>query len=435
MIGVAFSSPAPGSSVGRTFTVTGTWSDDGTVDNQGHDQFSLLQILVDFGANRFPKVAATIGDGTWSATGSVPAGTRRGDVLNITFTADVLAISSSGDQPGGYQVVDTRQVVAEQTPPQVVIDPFPNDRTVNQLPFRLPLLSGRALDASGVTSVQYAIDDGPRNAMDSVAGDPAQVNWSKANLDFGAGEHTLVVFATDSFGNEGTASTPVIVRLSQAPPPPPPDIPVDLTFTPTFRHTNWINNVDRIEAGGPNGFNVRYDAIDSDLRQASTVVDQIDAALKAGGVHAGEQRVTLGVDLVSLQNPGQNGWFYDEAGAAHPAGGTGGGTAMMGLSLPDGSRLKSFRAAGLYGGVPLILSITLARVSLADENQSDKLAEVASGPGFTNPYDATVPVDAALATVDNTSFRYLVRADARFVGAEGSGPTTLSTVQLVYTAI
>ena len=213
----------------------------------------------------------------------------------------------------------------------------------------------------------------------------------------------------------------------------------DLSFTPTFQHTNWIDNVDRIQAGGPNGFNVRFDAIDSDLRQASAVVQQINAALAlpGGGPPTGTQLLTPGLGLVSVPGfSGGNGWFYDATGAAHPAGGTGGDGAVMDLTLPDQARLLSFRAVGLYAGSPVTLNISLLRESLASTSRTpDLLATITnSTAGFTNPYDVTVPVNAEFAAVDTGTFRYYILASATLVSTDGSANTTLATVQLAYSA-
>jgi len=435
MINVGFSTPAPGSGVGRTLTVTGFTEDDGQVDNQGHDQFSLLQILVRF-APGTQQVRATVNqDGTWTATGTIPASIRHGDAVEITFIASVLATSSHGDPPAGIDVVETLHLVGEQTPPQVIIDPFVNDRTVDQLPLRLPVVSGRATDSSGVASVQYTIDGGPRLNMDGIIADPTKIEWTKVNLDFGAGQHTLEVIAVDSFGNEGRASTPVTVRVGTTPPPPPPPTgtPVDIGFTPTFRHTNWVNNVDRIEAGGPNGFNVRYDAIDSDLRQMSTVVDQIDTALGTPGGTPGPQRLTPGLDFVTVSQGSGGDWTYDNTGAVHPAGGTGGGSAVMDLTLPDRIRLLEFRALGLYPGSPVRFTLVLLRSSLTDVSRTDELTRITvSGSGITNPYDITVPVIEGFASVDNSAFRYYVLGGAELIQTPSA--VSVATVQFVYTA-
>jgi hypothetical protein len=56
-----------------------------------------------------------------------------------------------------------------------------------------------------------------------------------------------------------------------------PAIPL---FVPTFQHTDWVDNQDRVTAGGPNGFNVRFQELAADLGQLSllvkTISDQFD---------------------------------------------------------------------------------------------------------------------------------------------------------------
>jgi len=55
----------------------------------------------------------------------------------------------------------------------------------------------------------------------------------------------------------------------------------DIVFQPTFVHKEFVDGPDgdRVRADEPNGFNARFDAIESDLRQLSTVVAGIDAAV------------------------------------------------------------------------------------------------------------------------------------------------------------
>ncbi|WOX14107.1 hypothetical protein [Streptomyces sp. N50] len=207
----------------------------------------------------------------------------------------------------------------------------------------------------------------------------------------------------------------------------------DLRYTPTFKPTDWIDNVSRITADGPNGFNVRFDAIASDLHQAAAVVTGIDTALaQPVGTPTGQQLLTPGLDLVSL--PGGDGWLYDETGAAFPSVGGSDSVAVMGLSLPADIRLVSFRAVGLWSGAPAGFSIALTRALLANASAApDKLAEIGTTTSaITNPYDITVPVDASFAAVDLQTYRYCVVA--RGSAIQQAGGTSLSTVQLAYTA-
>lgn len=210
----------------------------------------------------------------------------------------------------------------------------------------------------------------------------------------------------------------------------------DLSYTPTFEPTDWIDNVSRITADGPNGFNVRFDAIGSDLHQAAAVVTRIDAELaQPVGVTTGQRLLTPGLDLVSLPVSSLPLWTYDLTGAAHPPGGSGGAPAVMGLSLPANIRLISFRAIGLYassGGA--LMSFALLRTPLADASATPgKLAEIRIDASvLTNPYDITVPVDATLAAVDPETFRYCILAGASYI--YDPQPLSLATVQLAYTA-
>ncbi|MET9085490.1 hypothetical protein ABZX77_27000 [Streptomyces sp. NPDC004237] len=208
----------------------------------------------------------------------------------------------------------------------------------------------------------------------------------------------------------------------------------DLSYTPTFKPTDWIDNVSRVTADGPDGFNVRFDAIASDLHQAAAVVTEIDTALaQPVGLPTGQQLLTPGLDLVSLPGSG-DGWLYDETGAAYPAVSGPDSVAVMGLSLPANVRLVSFRAVGLWFGTPAAFSIALTRAPLANASAApDKLAEIGTATSaITNPYDITVPVDAALAAVDPQTYRYCVVATGSAIQVVGA--TSLATVQLAYTA-
>lgn len=439
MITAGISTPTAGTNVNSTFTVTGTWSVDQSPDPgfPNDNQFGLTGIFAKIDSVEPPLTPATLssggGSGTWSVTLTLPPGAQHGQVFTVHMVCDGVA-TLSGDGQGGenntVQIFDTVQVVADQNPPQVVINAFANDKTVDQPPYQVPSVTGQALDSSGVTQVQYTIDNGPRHAVDSVAGAATQVSWSVANLSFDTGTHTLAVIATDAFGNEGTAQTTVTVRVNTPPPPPPPPpiTTVNLSYTPTFRHKNWINNVSRVTAGGPDGFNVRLDAIDADLRQAASVVDQIDTALRqaASGLLFGQQTLTPALDFVPLSSPG---WFYDTIGTAHPAVDTG-GDAVLDLTIPDGVQLVAFRAVGRINAT---LSVTLFRASLTDPSRPpDQLAQVSDAtPGITNPYDVTTGITAAFAVVDNDSFRYYVLASAKDI-ADATG-NSVATVQLAYT--
>jgi hypothetical protein len=223
-IQVGFSSPAPGSRVPLSqFTVTGFWFEDGSPPPIPGGVFTLNAIFVRFGLGG-QNVRATVNqDGTWSVAGTLPAGTPHGDAVVVRFTATVVFFSNEHPNEGFTQQFtgDLNLVVEvpDQDPPRVTINTFDNDETVDRPPFRVPVVSGQASDPSGIARVQFSINGGPRQNVDSVTGPPTQVSWSKANLSFDVGRHTIQVFAADTRGNEGSATVFVSVRTNIPPGP------------------------------------------------------------------------------------------------------------------------------------------------------------------------------------------------------------------------
>jgi hypothetical protein len=314
------------------------------------------------------------------------------------------------------------------------------------------LLEDGADEVRVLGGLQVRIGSGPAVHLPVV---PSTGNWSyDASLPAGTSGGdgvTVTLTGTQTVANAADATderpldlAPVELRLVAATTRPrvavdPLDAPapaaaivtpLDLAYTPVFHHANWVNNIDRIQGGGPNGFNVRFDAIESDLAQAATVVTQISTALSQVGV-IGTQVLTPGLDLVSLPLAGTGGWSFDSAGVAHPDAGSGGGTAVMGLSLPDGVRLVSLRALGRYAGSPARFDIRLSRTELADTTKTDLLAELSdTSPGVTDPLDVTKTVTADFATVDNNTFRYYLLLGSSFITTPSV--VGLSSIQIAY---
>jgi hypothetical protein len=206
----------------------------------------------------------------------------------------------------------------------------------------------------------------------------------------------------------------------------------DISFTPTFAFAPWLNNVDRITAGGPRGMNVKFDAIEHDLKAVGVVVGQVNALLNQTVVAAGPVRLTPA--LVFNRSLGFTGWGYDPDGVLHPSPTDGTPvSSVMNLVMPDGVHIGQFRAIGRYPGAPMTFSIGLFRASLANLTQPpDKIAEITNTTsGITNPFDLSVPATTGFATVDPNSFRYFVVASATQVSDTASSAMSLSTVQLI----
>lgn len=201
-----------------------------------------------------------------------------------------------------------------------------------------------------------------------------------------------------------------------------------VSFTPTFSHTPWVDNRDRVQAAGPNGFNVRFAALQADLGTLSGVVAAVDAALVALAAGPGAQTRMVTLPPILTQTSGGGGWTLDTSGNAvrPPA-----QTSLSGIVaavLPQGVTLTHLRATGVNSGAGS-LRVNLMRAALTGAGASDRLARVT---GDANPFDNTVAVDPGMATVDNSTFRYFVLATLD--NAAPADSVSLSGFQISYLA-
>lgn len=202
----------------------------------------------------------------------------------------------------------------------------------------------------------------------------------------------------------------------------------NVSFNPTFSHSPWVDNRDRVQASGPNGFNVRFAALQADLGALSTVVSQIDVALDQLEAGPGAQTRVVTLPPILVATSGGGAWALDTSGnAVRPAA----QTSLSGITpavLPQGVRLASLRATGVNSGTGS-LRVNLMRASLAGAGTSERLARVT---GDANPFDNSVSVDPALAVVDNSTHRYFLLATLD--NATGTDSVSLSGFQISYLA-
>ncbi|MBD8059991.1 hypothetical protein IC607_13535 [Cellulomonas sp. JH27-2] len=201
-----------------------------------------------------------------------------------------------------------------------------------------------------------------------------------------------------------------------------------VSFTPTFSHTPWVDNRDRVQASGPNGFNVRFAALQADLGALSGVVTQIDTVLDALEAGPGAQTRVVTLPPILVATSGGGAWALDTSGnAVRPAV----QTSLSGIAsavLPQGVKVSSLRATGVNTGAGS-LRVNLMRARLTGAGASDRLARVT---GDANPFDNTVATDPAFSTVDNTTFRYFVLATLD--NAATTDSVSLSGFQISYLA-
>jgi hypothetical protein len=200
----------------------------------------------------------------------------------------------------------------------------------------------------------------------------------------------------------------------------------DVTFIPTFHHVDWVDNRDRVQAGGPNGFNIHFSSIETDLNAISGVVAALDTAIDALGQKPPpvQQKLSLAPTMVTLDPPG---WSYDTSGNAYRPSGTSGVSGILTVPLPDGIQLVSLRALGQNTGAG-ILTIGLFRSPLAGSTSPpDLLVRVY---GNSNPYDVTFNIDSSMSQVDMSTYRYFLIAACS--GTAASDVVTISAFQITY---
>nr|WSY50635.1 hypothetical protein OG999_11265 [Streptomyces sp. NBC_00886] len=197
----------------------------------------------------------------------------------------------------------------------------------------------------------------------------------------------------------------------------------DIVFQPTFVHQEFVDGPDgdRVRADEPNGFNARFVAIESDLRQLSTVVDEIRTAVDARGTGPVQRVLNLPPILLPVVEQ-SSAWSITATGAAS---GLSGSTGLMDLALPDNVQILSFRAIGqVPSGSPGIISMSLTRVPIGG-GTTDVLASMTAN---TDPFDTTTATDPALSTTATATFRYVIHAAVGSTAIE----VTIAGFQIVY---
>jgi hypothetical protein len=205
----------------------------------------------------------------------------------------------------------------------------------------------------------------------------------------------------------------------------------DFSYHPSFRHTLWQDKRDLVEADGPNGFNIRFSTIESDLQSVSTVVTQIGTAMDTLSARVPPKPPTAVFTVAPTFQPasGATGWVLQPSGAAVAANSVQ-ASGVLPLNLPDHIHVTSIKVlgSGTNSGTTNT-SFTFTRVSLADNTTSIFLFD--NAPGHV-PLNTVAPLpDPALGAIDLTAFRYAFSAA---VGAAvPATPITVNSIQFNYT--
>jgi hypothetical protein len=179
-----------------------------------------------------------------------------------------------------------------------------------------------------------------------------------------------------------------------------------VNYTPNFQHQDWLDFVDRVQAGGTNGFNSRFHALEAEFQRLSQVVTQIGAALDAVGTKPPPTPAKISLTPI-LVTTGAVGWVFINGFALKNSGQTS-AHGMMSVDLPNGATIQDLRASGQNSGSGS-LRISLQRLTVGtDATSAQRIARV---EGTGAPFDTTAAADNQFAVVDNEHFRYFISAD------------------------
>lgn len=198
-----------------------------------------------------------------------------------------------------------------------------------------------------------------------------------------------------------------------------------ISYTRTFSHTDWVDNVDRVQAGGDSGLNGRFHGLEAELDAIASTFAQVAQAISALSVKPPPTDVKLTL-APTLATVGAAGWEQTPGSVSKPPGATS-ANGVMSIALPQAATLKSLRAVGQNSGSG-VLVVQLRAQALAVGAPSQLIVSVGgSGGGFdtTNAVPAT-----ATPVVDNTQLRYYLQATLS--GASASDTVSLEVVQITY---
>jgi hypothetical protein len=167
------------------------------------------------------------------------------------------------------------------------------------------------------------------------------------------------------------------------------------TYRPDFTHTDWLDHVDRVQAGGDRGLNTRFHDVEAEFDR---VAKHVNALHKA--VEVGESFLTL-VPILATPS-GSQGWKQEIDGVTRASPNHTDLQGVMNVALPNGSEVKSLLVTGTHQGGGS-LSATLRARDIRDTSDAENLITATEVNEPAEPQS-----ESALLVVSNDTHRYYV---------------------------
>jgi len=195
-------------------------------------------------------------------------------------------------------------------------------------------------------------------------------------------------------------------------------------YAPKFTHTDWIDNEDRVQAGGENGFNLRFHKLEAEF---ATLADEHLNPLIQSLARA-DSFLSLVPILTPTRVPDTGTqpplpWLVG-TDVAQKAPGAAEAHGIMNVVLPEGVELKSFQVFGTKPNDGSTITVTLRRKDFSGAGAED-LCRVTV---LNTPANPLTP-----AKVTNKTHRYFITADLSAAPtAAGADSVKLSCFQISY---
>ncbi|MFI9328833.1 hypothetical protein ACIGZJ_14945 [Kitasatospora sp. NPDC052868] len=196
-------------------------------------------------------------------------------------------------------------------------------------------------------------------------------------------------------------------------------------YVPKFSHTDWIDNEDRVQAGGEKGINIRFHDLEDEFK--SLADKHLNPLIRA--TVREESFLSLVPILTPTKVPDSGTqpplpWLL-ATDVAQKAPGAEEAHGLMNVVLPEGAELKSFLVRGTRPSDTSIITVTLFRKDFSGAG-ADPLFRVGT---LGTAADPLVPG----ATVTNRTHRYFITADlTKAATAVGADSVKLSCFQISY---
>lgn len=192
-------------------TVTATWNNTGSGDNNGDTISGVTFNFSQFGGGT--AVAATNSSGIWTATYTITAGSIDTTSRNVSATVTDNAGNATTTAGTDNVTVDNQAPTAPGTPDLHADSDNGSSNTDNLTSDTTPTLTGSGAVANGTVTLYSGSTEIGTTTAD------ASGNWSfTPSSDLAAGTHSITVTTTDAAGNVSAASAALSLNIDTSAP-------------------------------------------------------------------------------------------------------------------------------------------------------------------------------------------------------------------------